>query len=195
MKARISHERIKGRRLWVFGKHPLKPLQSSPLLSDPNFRRSTVTQVHPACQPTSSATSTSSVRCFQSLFWKQSDALVSPTELGSADYAGFNVKIKKVNQTGGTETSSLLVDSYEGMHFTLSSVCETDANIWLVVPQGGSTPAFKSTGSDQAAHDSSFKSFINGNAAGTLKNAVTKKLEDVSGVTSQRLQQESDLLH
>ena len=120
---------------------------------------------------------------------------MSPTELGSADYAGFNINIKRVNATGGTATSALRIDSYEGMRVTPLSTGETEANIWSVVAKGGSSPVFTSTGSDQAAHDSSFKGFINGSAASTLKSAVTKKLEDVSGETSRRLAQESSLTY
>ena len=60
---------------------------------------------------------------------------------------------------------------------------------------GGSDPVFTSTGSSQDAHDSSFKTWINGSAAGSLKEAVTKKLEDVSGETMRKAEQVSDLLH
>ena len=64
-----------------------------------------------------------------------------------------------------------------------------------VVPQGGTSPVFTSTGSDQAAHDSSFKSFISYSAASTLRDAVTKKLEDVSGETARKMAVDSSLTY
>ena len=85
----------------------------------------------------------------------------------------------KVNASGGTASSPLLIDSYHGTCFESESSGRR-ADRPLVTPVTGSDPAFKSTGSDQAAHDSDFEFFINYTAAPTLKDAVTAKLRDLS---------------
>ena len=72
---------------------------------------------------------------------------------------------------------------------------EKKADGSLVTAVGSAQPAFTSTGGDQAAHDSSFKSFITTKAAKTLKDGVTKKLEDVSGETARKATEQSSLTY
>ena len=46
------------------------------------------------------------------LMWSSTDIT---TEL-YGDYAGFKINVKRTSATGGSDSSSLMIDSYEGMY-------------------------------------------------------------------------------